>query len=452
MNRQELLDGLTEDILTYVMHGGFPKRHLAESLKPEALDDRFEEYELLLDLHFILKPDVISFVEQLSQRLRSIRTETQTTARTQRGGIDGHINWGSTVKTRYVSNPRDRSLFVTENRSETYDIPENLVLKKLLSVIYTTLQDSEEYLKNDYEWVTNRWRNNEDLIDDLQRIMDRNVHVRRIRSPETYEPTERMLTVAENSRQAIYRDAAMLLRTRQRLFDGHPDELRSLLNQTAITPDNQARLFELYVLFRFVSTLEELQEAQPVFKTIKSGRQEVARINGRQDIVLYHDMSASDRGLSFRTDVDPTDRELTRSEQVQRSARNVASAYFEKEFQNHTGRPDVIILEVQSNDPIEYEYLIAEVKHSTREETIRTGIKETLEYLAFLRVNEEYVFGTEDAASTSCFGSGWNGLLVVQDLERETLSIDQQKEQPITILQAGELDEELSNVLGSVLE
>ena len=94
MNREELIEGLTEDILAYVMNGGFPQRELADSLKFDALDERFEDYELLLDLHFILKPEVVEFVESLSKRLRSIRTETKTVAKTQRGGIDGHINWG----------------------------------------------------------------------------------------------------------------------------------------------------------------------------------------------------------------------------------------------------------------------------------------------------------------------------------------------------------------------
>jgi hypothetical protein len=420
--------------------------------EPEALDQRFEDYELLLDLHFILKPDVVEFVEQLSQRIRTIRTETKTVARTQRGGIDGHINWGSTVKARYSTNPNDRSLFVTENRSEDYDIPENIVLKRLLSIIYTTLRDADEYLKGNYDWVTDRWQANTDLIDQVQRTVERNVHVRRIRDPETYEPTERMLTTAENSRQEIYRDAAKLLRTRQQLFDGDRDALHILLSQTAITPDDQARLFELYVLFRFINTLEDLQGTQPVFQTIKSGRQEVAKIDGEQEIVLYHDTSASDRGLSFRTEATPDDREPTRAERVQQTARDVASNYFDKNFQNHTGRPDVIVLEVKSDDPLTYEYLIAEVKHSTREETIRTGIKETLEYLAFLRINEDYVFGRDTSDEEDIFGSGWNGLLVVQDLDRETPSVDAQKDEPITILQAGELDEQLPTIFNSVLD
>lgn len=452
MNRDELIDGLTQDILAYVMNGGFPKQELATSIKPEMLDERFEEYDLLLDLHFILKPEVVTFVEQLSQRLRNIRTETKTVARTQRGGIDGHINWGSTVKTRYATNPRDRSLFVTENRSEDYDIAENIVLKRLLSVIYTTLRDADEYLKGNYDWVTDRWQANTDLIDEVQRTIERNVHVRRISDPEVYEPTERMLTTAEYARQEIYRDAADLLRARQKLFDGDPDALRTLLAQTAITPDDQARLFELYVLFRFIATLEELQDTQPVFQTIRSGRQEIARIDGRQEIVIYHDTSASDRGLSFRTEPDIGDREPTRAEQVQQTARVVASNYFDKEFRNHTGRPDVIVLEIKSEDPLAYEYLIAEVKDSTREDTIRAGIKETLEYLAFLRVNEEYVFGRDSAADPSVFGSGWNGLLVVQDLDQETPSVDEQGDEPITILQAGELDVELPTVLRGVLE
>ena len=452
MNRDELIEGLTQDILAYVMQGGFPKRELATSIKPEALDERFEEYDLLLDLHFILKPEVVTFVEQLSQRLRNIRTETTTVARTQRGGIDGHINWGATVKARYATNPRDRSLFVTENRSEDYDIPENIVLKRLLSVIYTTLRDADEYLRRNYDWVTDRWQANTDLIDELQRTVERNVHVRRISDPETYEPTERMLTTAEQARQEIYRDAADLLRARQRLFDGDPDELRSLLAHTAITPDDQARLFELYVLFRFIATLEAIQETQPVFQTIRSGRQEIARIDGPQEIVIYHDTSASDRGLSFRTEPDIDGRELTRAERVQRTAREVASNYFNTEFRNHTGRPDVIVREIESDDPLAYEYLIAEVKHSTREDTIRAGIKETLEYLAFLRVNEEYVFGRDSEVDPEVFGSGWNGVLVVQDLDQETPSVAEQGNEPITILQAGELDQDLPTVLREVLD
>ena len=451
MNREALLDQLTQDILTYAMQGGFPEDEIAQSIKPDALDDRFEDYELLLDLHFILKSDVVAFVRELPKHLRGLRTETETVSRTRRGTVDGHINWDSTIKKRYSQNPTDNALFVCDNRSEDYDIAENIVLKQLLSVIHTTLREAEEYLRGEYDWVQETWKDNQDLIGDLQRIVERNVHIRRIREPDTYEPTERMLTTAANSRQAIYREAASLIRTRNRLFAGDETELKTLLDETAITPDDDHALFELFVLFRFVSTIERMQNESFQFKTITTGRQEVARLTGEKELVLYHDTAATDRDLSFRADVPTTDaRRLSRTEEVQSVAREVATTYFSNQsFHNHTGRPDVIVLEIIDDDVGSYEYLIAEVKNSSRTDTIRQGIKETMEYLAFLRVNENFVFPTE--AEEGYFGEGWNGLLVVQDLEQETAGLEEQEDSEIKILQASELETDLENVLEKIL-
>ena len=449
MNRDELLDRLTEDILVYVMRGSFPEREFARSIKPEQLDERFHEYELLLDLHFILQDDVIDFIRDLSEHLRSIRTETRTISRTRRGTVDGRINWGATVKKRYAEHPRDSSIFVCDNRSENYDIPENLVLKKLISVVHRTVREAEDYLVEEYDWVSETWRGNEDLIDELQRIVERNVHVRRIREPDFYEPTERMLTTAADSRHEVYRDAAKLVRSRERLFRGEADEIRRLLKQTAIAPDDEDRLFELFVLFRFVATLEDLRNTQPKFQTIATNRQEIARFEGEKKVVLYHDNSANDRNLSFLAVPDDGEEEIhSRSDRVQLVAKEIATNYFKRKFDNHTGRPDVIVLEIISEDENEHEYLITEVKNSVNEDTIRQGIKETLEYLAFLRVNKEFVFGREDG---DIFGSGWNGLLVVQDIDDETASWEEQSDQEIAILQASELEDKLKHVIQEVI-
>jgi hypothetical protein len=45
-------------------------------------------------------------------------------------------------------------------------------------------------------------------------------------------------------------------------------------------------------------------------------------------------------------------------------------------------------------------------------------------------------------------GSGWNGLLVVQDLQRETASLEKQAESEIKVPQAAELGNQLAQVLG----
>jgi hypothetical protein len=447
MNRDELVAGLSEDILNYVMHGTFPEQHIASELKPAGLDERFDDYEALVRLHFILKPEVVDFVESLPQRLRSVKTQTESVRETSRGHVSGRISWSATVRKRYSMNPKDRSLFVCDNRSENYDIAENIVLKRLLAVIYRTLEDCEQYLRTDYEWVTDRWKENLELVETMQRIFERNVHVKRIRDPESYEPTERMLERAEESRSPVYTDAAALLRSYHEALDADPDAMADLLEKTAITPDDDETLLELYVLFRYVAAIESLTQESFTLSTIATDSQEVARmVDDDTELVLYHDNSGKDHGLSFRSEEfgKPRD-ELSRTEMVQRETHDVLSSYFtEKEFRHVTGRPDVIVLEINSAD--RREYLITEVKNSTRPETIRTGIKETLEYLAFLRHGDDFVF-EEDS---EYFGSGWNGLLVVQDIDgKETAPLDEQRS--IRILQTSEVESRLQDVLEGVL-
>jgi hypothetical protein len=446
MDRAALIEQLSEDVLAYVMHGSFPSEHVAAEIKPDALDERFYEYEMLVRLHFVLDPDVVSFVESLPSRLRNIKTRTKRVPNESRGGIDGRINWTETIKRRHSHTPGDRSLFVCETRSESYDIDENVVLKRLLALIYSTIDECEEYLSRDYEWVTGRWKESDDLIETMRRVFERNVHVTRIREPEAYEPTPRMVQRAERSRDGIYRDASRLLRRYRRTLEGDRTAIRELLHRTAITPDDDETLFELFVLFRYIDAIEQLSDEQFRLRTIESGSQEVAKlIDGDTEIVLYHDNSARDRGLSFLSDVpDKEPGDLSRTELVQREARIVTDEYFvDRSFRSTTGRPDVIVLEVQSGSNTEY--LITEVKYSTRPETVSQGIRETLEYLTFLRDDGELVHDEKGH-----FGSGWNGVLVVQDIdEYETASLEAQRS--IRILQAAELESKLTEVLGQVI-
>lgn len=446
MDSSELVAGLSQDILAYVMHGSFPERHVARELKPDGLDERFDDYESLVRLHFVLKPGVVEFVEALPERLRNVKTGTETTTTVSRGSVDGRIDWPSTIKKRYSTNPRDSALFVCDNRSESYDTAENVVLKRLLSVIYTTLEDCADYLRADYGWVTDRWRENLELVDVMRRTFERNVHVKRIPDPASYEPTERMLQRAESARTPVYTEAARLLRSYRESREADPDAIAELLEETTITPDDEETLLELYVLFRFVDAIESLRGESFTLSTIASDSQAVARMaDADAEITLYHDNSG-DRKLSFVPESFEKDRDdLARSEMVQRETLEVLSAYFpDDDFHRSTGRPDVIVLEIDSGD--RREYLVTEIKNSTNPGTIRSGIKETLEYVAFLRHDGEFAF--ED--DTAYFGSGWNGLLVVQDIEgTETASLSEQRS--IRILQASEVESKLRTVLESVV-
>lgn len=446
MNREELLDKITEEILAYVMHGEFPEHHFAQEIAPSELDERFHDYEMLVRLHFILRDDVVDFVEALPRYLRSIKTQTATVSNVRRGIVEGRINWAATTRQRYSTNPEDESLFVCDNRTENYDIGENIVLKRLLGLIFETLRESERYLEQDYEWVNQSWKGESDLVEEMRDIFRRNVHLTRIRDPDEYEPTQRMLQRAGESRQEVYRDAAALLSRYRDTLSGDREAIRELLDQTAITPDDNETLFELFVLFRFIGVIEGLTNDRFTISTIERGSQEVARLESDgHSIVLYHDSSARAEQLQFISDIGEKDPStLSRTEKIKYEKRRIAQEYFpDSEFDYRSGRPDVIVLEIEGEKRLEY--LITEVKYSDREATVERGIEELLEYLAFLRDDEDLVFEEPDI-----FGSGWNGVLAIQDLEDErTAPLEEQR--LVKILQASELETELEEIVGEML-
>ncbi len=432
------------------MSGSRAETEIARRIKPEELSDRFLDYQRLLDLHFILRPEVVNFVKELPQRLRSIKTSTKVKTKVQHGGIEGRINWGSTIKHRYSRNPADRSVFVCDNKTVNYDIPENVVLKHLVALIHQCLQDSKRFLKNDYTWNEESWKGEDELIEELERIFERNVHVDRIRFPESYEPTERMLVSAESSRQPLYFEAADLVKRRRRIQEGDPDEIEDLLRKTAITPDDESTLFELYVLFRFIRVLENMRDDSVTLETIERDKNEIARFDGNPEMVLYHNTSAADRDISFDIDESFGDsNDLSRSDRVQKVAKTFTDNYFEEGYENYTGRPDTLVLEIKNTERNEYEYLIAEVKDSTSKSTIRRGIRETLEYLAFLQVKDPDTKTKQyahDNTEDDIFGSKCKGLLAIRDLDTKTQDFEEQSSE-MKVLQASELEDDLPKMI-----
>lgn len=433
MDEEDLLDNLTEDIIAYVMQGKIQEDILADKIRYADLDDRFSDFERLMDLHFVLQDEVVEFVESLQQDIRQIKTQTKNIKRQRRGRVDGRIDWSSTLQRRYSTNPKDTSLFVCENRSENYDIDENIVLKRLISLIHKTLEDVQNWIKNDHDWINKQWRENSDLIQRLSNIVERNVHIKRIKDPEEYEPTDRMLETAHRSRKKIYRDAAALLEQRRSIQEGEEEELRRMLKRTVIRPEDEDTLFELFVLFRFIAVLIDMGETDFEIKTIRREKQEVARLrnqNGRE-IRVYHDSSGG-KALSFIYD------KKGRPKQVEEEARKVIKTVLGKETEKHTKRPDVLLIEVEGRENTEY--LITEVKNSSRTDTIKRGIREGLEYLAYLQENNEFRFTAEDF-DHGIFGNEYNGLLVVQDTDKIDTPIEEQ-EHPLKILTASDLLQE----------
>ena len=446
MNRQELIDAIAEDLFSYAMAGHINVDAVANELKPSGLADRYVDFESLVRLHFILLPEVIDFVEALPDRLRHIKTESTNTQSDVHGEIRGRINWPATIARRYREAPGDRSRFVIDERTREYDIPENIVLKRVLLVIHETLTEHEGMQRR--SWFTDRWDQYGERIRTLQRIMEQNVHIRRIRDPGPSEPTPRMVADAGASRLPVYRDAAKLYRSYHSSLDGDTDAIRDLLGQTLITPDEDDQLFELHVAFQLIRAVERYSDRSPNVRAIQSSSQALATIpiNRSTSVEVYHDSSGRERDLSFISDAgDKRPAERSRTERASIKSDEVEATYFdEPQRGDRTGRPDVIILKLVSNDHVGY--LVTEVKFSASRNRIRQGIRELLEYLTFMRNGGSLVH-----SPPAIFGPRHRGLLVIDDLEDHVSPPIADQEQ-ITILQAEELDEYLDELLGQMME
>lgn len=433
MDRKTLLERVSEDLFTYMLDGSVSADVLS-GLLPATVPDRYRDYELLLDTHFLLTPEVQEFVSTLPNQLRGIQTETTRNQYRTRGEIDGRIDWGATIATRHAENPNDHSLFIVENREQTYDTAENIVLKQLLTDLESILERVTGRFDKPAGWIQERWDLSDNAIERFKQVVNQNVHTNRIREPKSYEPTERMLTRAAESRSKLYRDAAALIRRYQSLQDGNPDAIRRLVQETTITPDGDDRLFELYVLFEIIGSLEEVT-GDATLHSVELDRNHVAHIQDDRDYYIYYDQSAGDRDLEFTAVPDTkSETDYTRAEWVTETSRKVGNHYFSdrREWRHHTKRPDVLVVAEPLHSDGTVHCLAVEVKHSTKTERLRAGIRETLEYIAYMQQDSEFVFENTDGS----IATDWNGLLVTDELEDETVPLHEQAH--IKILQGGE--------------
>lgn len=424
LGQATLTDGVIEELITYLRDGTINERAVTRAL---AISDfTIEDFGRLKRIHFCLSDAVVQYVENLQERLRRVKTANRRERQQTRGAIRGAVDWQATTRLRYAEGGGDRTKFSCKTPYTEYDIDENLVVKKLLWVIHSTVQD--EFANIDYEWRTDAWPS--DRITMFDRIYARNVHLNRIQDGESITVTPRMLNTARSARYALYTTAYTLYDRYRRLMDGNynDDDIVKLLSDTLIIPERLPRLFELFCVFRLLRALERTDlRLQPV----ERGSSQIARLESDQRVVdVYHDASG---GLSFHVpfseieavDVDYFQRYRNAIERHQ----ELIGAFLGRESHPslYSGRPDLLI-EVYDSPERETptDVCIGEIKYSDNLQTFSRGLKELIEYMEFAQ-KDGYL---SDA------GVSMQGLLITDGASTETAS---PLDEPVTHLTAAEL-------------
>lgn len=348
----------------------------------------------LLRIHFVLtkstendKVGVLDFVQALSQRLRRIKTTIRKEIEIFEGEVRGRINWKNTIDQRYKHNLNDKTLFACEKKEKDYDIAENLVLKRLLQIIHNIVfYDLSIAFKEKYNWLKN-WIDEGELKEVLNTIYFRNVYLKRINLAKAYV-SDRMINGAKKSRNILYREAASLLERYNKLmaYELDPSEAKELLRNTFIEPEKTDVLFELYWTIKIIKQFEN-----PKFYIIEPGSNIVANWDaGGFKYQIFHNSVGS---FEFKEKLDEVAKKLTdKDNYLGRQIKVLKTLEQLTGYKTDSlwgGRPDIVLEKIDKTDQI-VSILIGEVKYTQDKDYAIQGLKELLEYMAFIRHKGKY--------------------------------------------------------------
>ena len=405
---ETLVEEIADEFNTYLSKG-VRVEEIAGSADPHL---NIDDLEKVLRVHFILTESseddkgneeigVIDFVRDLRDEVRRIKTTVTKDTEFFENEVRGRIDWQRTIKQRYRSASPGRGYACARTR-ENYNIEENLVLKRLLAVIYETVfEDLKPALENpnEYEWFE-PWvapEEKEGISEVVNEVYLDNIYLQRVDTDDS-KITNRMIESVKNSRSSLYRNAAELLGRYRRLTarDIDADEAAQVLRNTFIRPNEDERLFELYWVFRI---LRENEDAQ--FKLIDEDYEGlVARWeDDGYEYKMFHDSVGS---MMFSEDVsldDAPDEDgyFRRSVQVNEEFARLRSALFGEDTEDGLwgGRPDIIV-ERHDAEGEPDEVFVGEVKYTRDTGYAAQGLRELLEYMAFVKEGDEYVESQDD--------------------------------------------------------
>lgn len=452
---EAIIDAIKADFHTYLRKGV-----RLDSIVGEAHTDLdIADIEALLRVHFVLTSSgdqagevgVIDFVEELPHRIRRLKTTTTGRRETVHGEIQGTVDHQETLKRRSQLGRLNEPLFVCLQREEHFDIPENLVLKRLLAVIRDILQTDLQPMLDDpagYEWL-DYWTTASDQGDELPyerliRLYRDNIYLQRI-SVEDSDVTARMIESVKRSRSELYRDAATLLDRYRRLMRRQltDQEAREVLNNTMIAPHAHETLFELYWIFRLLRSFEGVE-----FRVLREERSSVIASwdTAGAQYTLYHNATGDHSRFREELEGSPTEDDgfYFRIHEVLRTWQELGEELLNRGGRDTLwgGRPDIVLEKTvpRESESAELEQVfVGEVKYTTDPNYAATGLRELLEYMAFVRreSDQHYVEAQEDVLESK----NVQGLLFVDQVEASPPETD-----GITIV---EFEDEIPPIFGT---
>lgn len=346
---------------------------------------------------------VLDFVSLLPHRLRSLERSTRQEIAVFEGEVRGQIDWSRTIKQQATDGANGSHQYACSIRERTIQTKKNQVLITLLyelKAIVDRVQDKYDD-GSSLDWLA-VWGGSDSLADLFYEQLD---HVN-LRSLDVTEITvdDRMLSDVKQAREPLYREAAELLETYNRITQEHltEQEAKQLLRAEPFVPaeDDDDYLFELYWIFEVLDVLGARN-----LKHITSDSDLIAQwhANGSEyrlyndwngmigDDTDYLEVSIAESELQ-RMVWDGTDDEefAHRRHSIPEYERKIGTSAFNFEYGNRQ-TPDIVLMKLDpTTDPSTLEKLfIGEVKYSVDNRYLKKGIRQLLEYGLHVKLGDD---------------------------------------------------------------
>jgi hypothetical protein len=269
----------------------------------------YNDLRLLQTVYFLLSKSVQSCIRDSVPYL--LRRLTQSSARVIaefKGGVRGNVDWERTLRRRWSSCGNDPTVFVTRVAIKSYNLPEVQALKFLLTLVNRLSSELLGSIPEERESLPyspgGKWKDNVRSLYHLTNTFLQNVCLRDVSLPAKVD--DLMMQRVRCARNMHFKNLYEALLLYRKLFvqEDHAT-LRKCFEEGVLRPLNEDTLYEIYILFLTIASLEQVGWNREHLRLIGYGKGAVAHYGygGKKVRLYYQTLPAGFSGSSLYTDL-----------------------------------------------------------------------------------------------------------------------------------------------------
>lgn len=381
VKHREMLDYTSSRLWKYINKNSVDATTKDAFLKLTALSQ--DDLMSLFEIRFLLSDDVMYFINTvMSGIINRLSKESLNKTITIRNKIIGKVDWQKTIITQTLSG-NDKTIYVTKTVSNKFDLPENRLMRYIIELIHKL---AKKYIVDSvvgrmwYEDITlsDKWTEKVKYIYSKTQTMLKNPIIKQI--SRISEITEKMIIATRYQRNNHYGDLADLAEMILQAMESPFKYLMNELGDKILEPLNRDDLYEIAVLFKVISVIQEYGWKE----------EEIGLIGGKKRYVSLFEKE--DKSLKVYYQKLPS---------LLKANSKYSTIMKDYGVSDRARRPDIIIeIEVKGK----LEYLIVEVKRSQNLRYLSDGAYKVFGYM------KDYETIINDDVSIEGFLVGWRGI------------------------------------------